>query len=312
MNQKENHTLIIDISRDSHVLKVLGTPVRVRILELLQNQELNVSEIARQLEIPQSTVTTSILALEEAGLIDSYNANGVKGGQKLCTAKYNELLITFTPPNITKENKMVEVEMPVGLFTSYNVSTPCGLCSRESIIGYLDVPSTFYSPERIKAALVWFGKGYVEYKFPNNSLYMEKANIKRLELSLEMSSETPGTNSKWLSDISISINEKEIGVWTSPGDFGDRRGKFTPSFWKLEGSQYGILTTWEVTDNGTYIDRRHVSDVKLDDLGLNKHHSIKVRIGIAENAEHSGGINIFGKGFGDYDQDIILKLYPES
>ena len=312
MKQNENHTLIVDISRDYHVLKVLGTEVRVRILELLQNHELNVTEIARELGIPQSTVTTSILALEEAGLINSYNANGVKGGQKRCKARYNELLVTFTPPNITKENKMVEVEMPVGLFTSYNVSTPCGLCSRESIIGFLDVPSTFYSPERINAALVWFGKGYVEYKFPNNSLYMEKGSIKRLELSLEMSSETPGTNCKWLSDISICINEKEIGIWTSPGDFGDRRGKLTPSFWKLEGSQYGILTTWEVTDKGTFIDRRQVSEVKLDDLNLDKHHSIKVRIGIAEKAIHSGGINIFGKGFGDYDQDIILKLYPDN
>jgi predicted transcriptional regulator len=125
---------------------------------------------------------------------------------------------------------------------------------------------------------------------------------------MEMSSEVPGTNKKWLSDISAWINEVEIGTWTSPGDFGDRRGRFTPSFWKLEGSQYGLLTTWEVTAQGTFIDRRQVSKVTLADLRLEEHHSIKVRIGIAENAEHAGGINIFGKGFGDYDQDIILKL----
>ena len=169
-----------------------------------------------------------------------------------------------------------------------------------------------YTPYRIKAALVWFEKGYVEYKFPNNALYLEKGSIKRLELSMEMSSEVPGTNKKWLSDISVWINEKKVGVWTSPGDFGDRRGKFTPSFWKLEGSQYGILTAWEVTDKGTFIDRRQVSEVNLGDLHLNDHHSIKVRIGIADKAEHAGGINIFGKGFGDYDQDIILKLYANG
>ena len=311
MEHKKNHALIIDSSRNIKVLKALSSETRVRILEILQNQELNVTEIARKLGIPQSTATTSLLILEEAGLIDSHIANGVKGGQKVCTARYKEFLITFNPPNFPAENDVIEVEMPVGLFTSYDVSAPCGLCNRDSIIGYLDVPGTFFSPDRIKAALVWFEKGYVEYKFPNNALYLEKKTIKRLELSMEMSSEVPGTNKKWLSDISVWINEKEVGVWTSPGDFGDRRGKFTPLFWKLEGSQYGILTTWEVTEKGTFIDRRQISGVNLGDLRINDHHSVKVRIGIAENAKHTGGINIFGKGFGDYDQDIILRLYSE-
>jgi predicted transcriptional regulator len=312
MENKNSQTQIIDSSRDSKVLKAIGAEVRVRILELLQNQELNVTEIARRLNIPQSTATTSILILEKAGLIDSHTANGVKGGQKVCTARYKEFLVTFTPPNIPKETNVIEVEMPVGLFTSYNVFAPCGLCSRDSIIGYLDVPGTFFSPDRIKAALVWFEKGYVEYKFPNNALYLKKGNVKRLELSMEMCSEVPGTNKKWLSDISLWINEKEIGVWTSPGDFGDRRGKFTPSFWKLEGSQYGILTTWEINDKGTFINQQQVSDVNLVDLHLNDHHSVKVRIGIADNALHVGGINIFGKGFGDFDQDINLKFYADS
>jgi len=308
----KTRTLIIDSYRDSRVLKVLGAEIRVRILELLQNQELNVTEIAQRLDIPQSTATTSILALEKAGLVDSHIANGVKGGQKICTARYKEIFITLNPPDFPKENNLVEVEMPVGLFTSHDVCAPCGLCGRDSVIGYLDVPGIFYSPDRIKAALVWFEKGYVEYKFPNNALYLEKGRVKRLELSMEMSSEVPGTNKNWPSDISAWINDIEIGVWTSPGDFGDRRGKFTPSFWKLEGSQYGILSTWEVTNEGTFVDRLQRSNVTLDDLRLDKHHSIKIRIGVSDNANHSGGINIFGRGFGDYDQDILLKLFMDS
>jgi predicted transcriptional regulator len=310
MQKKGPQALIVDSSRDAKVLKALASEVRVRILELLQNQELNVTEIAQRLSLPQSTATTSILVLEGAGLIDSHTANGVKGGQKICSSRYKEFLISLTPPpELSGGAGKIEVEMPVGLFTSYEVSAPCGLCSRDNIIGYLDVPGTFFSPDRVKAALVWFERGYVEYKFPNNTLHAEKGAVKRLELSMEMSSEVPGTNKKWLSDISVWINEVEIGVWTSPGDFGDRRGKYTPPFWKLEGSQYGLLTTWEVTGAGSFIDRRQVSKVTLKDLRLGDHHSIKVRIGIAERAEHAGGINIFGKGFGDYDQDIMLKLY---
>ncbi|MDR2479237.1 MAG: ArsR family transcriptional regulator [Treponema sp.] len=309
MEQKKPYALVVDSSRDSKVLRALGADIRLRILELLQNQELNVSEIARKLGIPQSTATTSILALEAAGLIDIHTANAVKGRQKVVASRYKEILVTFSPPSFPGKDDVIEVEMPVGLFTSYDVSAPCGLCSRDSIIGYLDVPGTFFSPDRIKAALVWFEKGYVEYKFPNNALYLGKNTVKRLELSMELSSELPGTDKKWPSDISVWINEKEIGRWTAPGDFGDRRGKFTPSFWKLEGSQYGLLTSWEVTGTGTGINGQHASKVTLKDLHLDDHHSVKVRIGIAEKAKHAGGINIFGRGFGDYDQDIVLKLF---
>ncbi|MHB9295300.1 hypothetical protein PilKf_01042 [Pillotina sp. SPG140] len=309
MQKNGPQALVINSSRDAKLLKALASDVRVRILELLQNQELNVTEIAKRLSLPQSTATTSILQLEDSGLIESRTSNGVKGGQKICSSRYKEILITFNPA-VVPENNNIEVEMPVGLYTSYKVSAPCGLCSRDGIIGYLDVPGTFFSPDRIKASLVWFEKGYVEYKFPNNALYADKEKeLEKLELSMEISSEIPGTDKKWLSDISVWINEAEIGTWTSPGDFGDRRGTFTPSFWKLEGSQYGIFTSWLVTSEGTFINGVRVSSTSLEDLRLRDHHSIKIRIGVKSSADHIGGINIFGKGFGNYDQDIILRLY---
>ncbi|MER9545553.1 transcriptional regulator, partial [Mesorhizobium sp. M0437] len=36
--------------------------------------------------------------------------------------------------------------------------------------------------------------------------------------------------------------------------------------------------------------------------------SIRVRIGVKDDAKRPGGINIFGKGFGNYDQDILLRI----
>jgi predicted transcriptional regulator len=312
MQTKGPQALAIDSSRDSKLLRALASDVRIRILELLQNQELNVTEIAKRLALPQSTAATSILLLEDLGLVESHSANGVKGGQKVCSARYNELLITFNPA-AAPDSGNIEVEMPVGLYTSYDVSAPCGLCSREGIIGYLDVPGTFFSPDRIKAALVWFEKGYVEYKFPNNALYANKEkNLDKLELAMELSSEVPGTDKKWPSDISVAINGVDIGIWTSPGDFGDRRGKFTPPFWKLEGSQYGILTVWSITAEGSFVNGEKVSPTRLEELQLRSHHSIKIRIMVKNSAEHVGGINIFGKGFGNYDQDIILRLSFEN
>jgi ABC-type dipeptide/oligopeptide/nickel transport system ATPase component len=49
--------------------------------------------------------------------------------------------------------------------------------------------------------------------------------------------------------------------------------------------------------------------LSIADLALDHHHSIRLRIGIDENAEHPGGVNIFGKGFGNHDQDIVMRLH---
>ena len=51
-----------------------------------------------------------------------------------------------------------------------------------------------------------------------------------------------------------------------------------------------------------------ISPVSLHDLDLANHHSIRLRIAVKPDAKHPGGINIFGRGFGNYDQDIILRL----
>ncbi len=139
--------------------------------------------------------------------------------------------------------------------------------------------------------LLWFETGWAEFKFPNNALYREKP-VRKLELSAELSSETPGTNPHWLSDITLWVNDVEVGSWTSPGDYGDRRGKLTPDWWKLEGSQYGLLKNWSVTDEGSFVDGVRISDVRLADLKLPEHHSIRVRIGVKPDAEHVGGMNI--------------------
>jgi predicted transcriptional regulator len=160
----------------------------------------------------------------------------------------------------------------------------------------------------VKAGLLWFEKGFVEYQFPNNALSRTKTP-KKLEIVMELSSEVPGTNPKWLSDITVWVNNQDIGTWTSPGDFGDKRGIYTPKWWKLEGSQYGLQKSFSVSGEGSSVDGVRVSDIRLSDLRLPDHHSIRVKVGIKENAENIGGINIFGRGFGNYDHDIILRLY---
>lgn len=304
--------LTINATDGLEILRGLSSPVRISILSLLHSRgPLNVNEISEALSLPQSTVATNIQVLESCDLIRTETVKATKGQQKICAARFDEIVLRFDDYDVRARPDVIEVSMPLGLYTNCSVSPPCGLCSSEAIIGLLDVPDFFLDPGRMKAGLIWFERGHVEYKFPNNARILQ-AEIEALEFSMELSSEVPGTNANWPSDISVWVNDVPVGTWTSPGDFGDQRGIYTPRWWKLEGSQYGHLKTWKITSGGTLLDGEKTSDVSLDQLHLAEHHSIRLRIGIDDQAEHPGGVNIFGKGFGNHDQDIILRLHLRS
>ena len=300
--------LIVDPEEGIEVLKAFASPARVKVLKLLHTKgAMNINDIAGTLGLPQSSVSSNVQILEDAGLIRTETQRAKKGNQKLCHTLFDEVLVMFKNDNSPANSDKVEVAMPLGLYTSCEVSAPCGLCSTEGIIGFLDVPDTFLDPGRMGAGLIWFTRGYVEYQFPNNTKLMT-GQLESMEFSMELSSETPGTAANWPSDISVSVNKIDIGTWTSPGDFGDKRGVYTPDWWKLKGSQYGKLKSWRVTESGTFVDGVKISPVSLKDLELDDHRSIRLQIGVRDGAKHPGGLNIFGRGFGNYDQDIVLRM----
>lgn len=299
--------LLITPDNGQDVLKSLGAPARLAILTLLHERgPLNVNDIADLLDMPQSSTSTHVNSLEKVGLITTESQKARKGSQKICHAAHDEIVLAFGSSQ-QPEQDVIDVAMPVGLYSSCEVAAPCGMCSDEGIIGFLDSPDTFLSPDRMRAGLLWFTRGWIEYQFPNNARIAGKA-VNELELMLELSSEVPGTSDNWPSDIHVSINGTLIAVWTAPGDYGDQRGKYTPDWWKLAGSQYGHLKSFRVTADGTFVDGIRVSNVTLADLMLDDHRSIRVQISVPDTAEHPGGINVFGKGFGNYDQNITLRL----
>ena len=74
------------------------------------------------------------------------------------------------------------------------------------------------------------------------------------------------------------------------------------------GSQYGKLKSVRVTSDGAFIDGVRISALTLSDLDVSAHHSIRLRIEVKPDTRHPGGVNAFGPGFGNYDQDILLRL----
>ncbi|GGL53109.1 ArsR/SmtB family transcription factor [Wenxinia marina] len=303
---------VVDPLERIDVLRALASEIRLRILRHLESDgPRNVNELAAELGLPQSTVSSNVQTLEEAGLVETRAQKARKGNQKICRSTFTDLLLSFRAAAPRLAEDAVEVSMPIGLYSRAEVSAPCGLCAPSGVIGDLDVPDTFLEPDRMRAGLLWFTRGFVEYQFPNN-LKTRGSLVRELALTAELSSEVPGTSENWPSDITLWINGIEVGTWTSPGDFGDTRGTYTPAWWKLRGSQYGLLTTWRVTPEGTFIGDDRISDVRAEDLDLEVHRSVRVRLGIREDADHPGGLNLFGRGFGNHDCDIGLKLVGEA
>lgn len=287
------------------VARALSSDLRLKILELLNERSMNVIELAQKLEVPVSTVSNSIVILEEADLIRTERQTGVRGVMKLCSRKKDNIAIRLVMPNGHEIQSHYQM-MPIGHYTDISVTPVCGLLSDARNIGEQDDVSSFYDQMRYDAQLLWFQQGYVEYRFSNRIL--KDNHLKCIEISFEACSEAPNYRMDWPSDISVFLNGVEIGTWLCPGDFGGRQGKFSPLWWNQSSTQYGILKRWRVDETGAYLDDVRISDVTLSDLGIMESPFIRLSIAVKKDAVHQGGINLFGEKFGDYNQAIMMRL----
>ena len=305
-------TLRIDVLDPSGVsatiLRALANDTRIAILRYLGNRIVPVTRIAADLGLPPSTANLHITQLQRAGLIQTELQPARRGLQKICVRRYDEVILTL-PHERPAVPPSVVVRMPVGAYSHFDVEPSCGLASSDGLIGLLDDPQTFAEPERVVAQLLWFRSGFVEYAFPNR--IPAGSRISSVQLSAEVCSEAPLSDPEWPSDISVWVNDVHLGTWTSPGDFGGQRGRLTPPWWEEKDTQYGQLKRWRVDLTGTTIDGIPLSPVRLADLGLRHGRPIRVRIGVLPTAENVGGLNLFGREFGNYPQDIELRLEHE-
>jgi predicted transcriptional regulator len=287
------------------MLKALSHETRISILRYLGDRVVPVNQIAQDLGLPPSTATMHIVVLEKSGLLHSEMRPASRGLQKVCARTYDELVIDL-PRGERHTRGAVEQSMPIGGYSEFKVEPTCGLAATQGLIGYLDDPASFYEPTHLNAQLLWFRAGYVEYRFPNRT--PSGAPIVSLQLTAEVCSEAPLNDPDWPSDISVWVNDVHLGEWTCPGDFGGLRGRLTPAWWEEKDSQYGVLKRWRVSRAGTSIDGMELSSVGLDALELRSGEPIRIRIGVRPDAQNVGGINLFGAEFGNYPQDLGLRI----
>lgn len=289
------------------IAKALSSPVRLNILAALGLRSMSVGELARELDVPMSTMALAVRTLEDAELVRSDMQPGSHGALKICNRKLDSIAINLVPKDQQLGAQPLSMSMPIGGYSlAEGILPTCGLLSETQTLGPMDLPRLFYSPSRFGAQLIWFKQGYLEYRFCETLLAED--TIDWIELSFEACSEAPMYRDPWPSDIYVDFNGVRLGTWTCPCDCGGRQGHLTPAWWGLTNTQYGFLKTWRIDRTGTWLDHTPLSDVTIGDLNINNMPYASVRIGVDPKSENVNGINLFGEKFGDHPQAINLRI----
>jgi predicted transcriptional regulator len=295
----EGFEMIIEVSEERlPFFEALASEVRIKVIKRLAKGEFNIKELAEHLQLSSAIMSSHVRKLERAGIIITRTS---KKRGKICTLLQYDYKLEMPKENFHHLNSY-EIQIPVGQYTRAHAEPTCGLASEEKIIGIYDEPRCFFDVERINAKMLWFAQGYVEYTISN--YIRENQALESIEIEAELSSEAPNTNDNWPSDITVSLNGHEVTTWTSPGDFGNKHGKYTPNWWI--SNQYGILKVFSISNTGVYLDGEKKSSLTLDDFEIEKE-QWTIRFEVSPNHPNVGGLTIYGNEFGNYKQDILIR-----
>ena len=294
-----------NISEICPVAHALSSELRLSILAALCRRSKNINELAHELDVPVSTVALNVQVLIDAGILFAESQPGKRGLMKICARRIDNIHINLValPKRQICEG---EVELPIGGYSFVgDVKPTCGMASEKEPFEMADNPLAFYNPDRFTAQILWMREGYVQYHFPKVGI--RESDLEYLEFSFEVCSEAPAHRNNWPSDIYVMVNGVELGTWRCPGDFGGRRGRLNPDWWNDTNSQYGLLKTWKIDSRGSWLENNFLGSATIKDLFLDDKDFISLRIGVKSDAKFPGGMNLFGKRFGDFPQDIIMR-----
>ena len=299
----------VDTDRIALFGKALSSPVRLRMIELmLEHGGMAASALAEAVGITNGAMTAHIKCLVQAGIVQVQNANGRHGITKICRVPETSFLVNLQ--DVLVPHNSYEVFLPVGSYVDHSIRPTCGLANTQHIIGQLDDPRYFDDPARYSAGILWFMEGHVTYRIPNYLHQNEK--LTSIQITQEISSEAPGVCEDWPSEIRFLVGGVSVGSWVSPGDFGLHHGLHTPAWWAPGLNQYGLRKTLSVTGDGTYMDGERISDTTIGDLHLQQGDPISYTLAVSYQNNGAGGLTVFGNGFGNYGQDIHVRLLYEK
>ncbi len=285
----------------------LASDVRLQIIQLLSKEDLNIKELAERIGVSSPIMLKHVQILENAGFITSHLVKRNGSTSRVCTLVFAEYRFKIETRRRYLPS-VYSVTIPVGQYSAIEGKPTCGLTTEKDVIGALDDPRFFWDPERVNAQLLWLTQGYVEYRVPN--CYSPEQTMIEIELSFEIASEAPDFADDWPSDITFYLNGTKLFTWTSPGDYGVKRGILTPDWWP--SNQYGLLKVIHVTQDGVMMDGKKMSDVTLNEVLSDTEPYWSIRFEVAEDAKNVGGLSLFGEKFGNHAQDILMRVFYEK
>lgn len=294
--------------RIAEIGRALSSPARVRILRLLYRKSMTISEVAAAMRLSVSSATFHLKILRDAGLLSIVYLPSKKGRLQICQLKMASLLFYFSENTRGGEDGRVSARsVPVGQYVDARLDFVSGFCTPSEQVMFDD--GDYYPSARMNAQLLWCKSGFVTYAFSNTA---RGAKLKEIRISLEICSETLNYQNDWKSDITFSLNGAELLTYTSPGDFGERRGRLNPDWWPNNSTQYGELKEIAVNRQGCFLNgilkNRQICIGDLDEAC----ERFLFRVENKPDAQFRGGFNIFGSGFGDYPQDIRFSVEREE
>ena len=140
---------------------------------------------------------------------------------------------------------------------------------------------------------------------------MLSANQKMNQITFyfEISPDRVGMLPDSQAEIDFYLNERKIATWVTPPEFQWSKGIYTPAWWYGRERQFGLMKMIVVTRVGTYVDGMKVSEVGMGDFTAEELQHLKLRIGVEKRGRYQGGVALYGTGFGNYNQDIHVRIH---
>lgn len=307
----------------AHVVKALSSDVRLQILDMLTENDMNIQTVSQKLGISKTAALMHINLLEKAGFITTFYLNGSAGNQRICHKEYDRLVFDFDGQRAMGDDaNYYETSIPMGNYFLFNAWPPCGLAQHNQIICHWDDPSVFCDVARVGASLVWTSYGFFEYLIPLFPNFEDK-RITRIKLSFEASAGHMVKNHKALvlpetldaqqltpdlTDLTLWVNGVEVGSVLLEAGNDKELAVFTPAWWQTKPC-HGEMVKLSITEEGCSINKKKVSEHTADELLALQRDFLSLRIGVKPDAEHINGFFLFGKDFGRYSMDLKAKFY---
>ena len=290
--------------------EAISSETRLKILKTLQVEPFvkSVPQLVKELNIPTTTLMHHLEKLQKGNLIKIRYKGSSNGTTRIVSRSFGKanIKLNYGFYQSEKERNFNEQSLGVGCYADYTGDKLLFATDTE-LYSNIDTP---FTEKRYTAQLIYTTYRIITYYFSNS--FTKSVIVKELSISLEISSESPYYDNDYLSDITFWINDKEVATYLSLGDYGDRRGVLTPSWWSSRNSQYGKMVEILVNEEGVFLNKKLVNQkINLKDLNLADGNKIKFAFGNKATDKNIGGFNVFGKNFGDFPQDIVLKIFYE-